>query len=134
MKLRLLVVAFVVAVFSVIGSTASAQTVCTSNCTIHTSQTFSLAADYYGNDIEDGGFRLYQDGVVVATAPSSALADGVITFVRPAITTAGSHTFMVAAFNGGGETRSSSIGLTVIAPQQQPPGQPSGLRITVTRE
>jgi hypothetical protein len=119
---RSLVVVLVLCVLGVSGRVVLlAQTPtplpCPTNCVLARQAPFAVAFAWAPTAADPemaDGFHLYQNGVVVQTAPASALANGVIRFSYPNGLQSGNYIFNVSAFTNGGEAMSDPITLTVL--------------------
>lgn len=96
---------------------------CYTACTVQRGSLFTIAADHAGDNTV--GYRLVQNGVVIRDVPISSLLVGVIGFGFPVgLDTAGTYTFVVAAYNTEGETPSDPLVLTVTAGKPAKPLNP----------
>lgn len=98
------------------GSGAQSSLPCSANCTLSRSQPFSVAYDWAPTTIDPpSGFRLYQNGVIVATAAPAAWQSGVIAFGFPSgIATPGAYSLAISVFSPQGETRGDPIAVTIL--------------------
>jgi len=115
------------ALLLVSGSSVSAQTPCTANCTVTVNKPFQVLFEAPTTGGAATGFRVYLDGAKLgADIPASA---GTVTVNGVLVATAGAHTLEVSAFNAIGEGAKTQP-LTLTA-SQGVPGTPGNLRIQV---
>lgn len=125
---------FLLALSLVLGFSASvsAQTPCTANCVVPRGTAFTLIANWAVTPADSDpatGFKLYQNNIVARDVPVSALVAGSISFPFPAgLIANGTYTFVVAAYNAGGETPSDPFILTI---QAKKPAATTNTRVTV---
>lgn len=107
-----------------IASLAQAQTPAPPAVTV--GQVYQVQASHDG--INAAGYRLYVDTVQVADVPAAQLVAGKITLTAPPITTRGSHTVTVSAYNLDKETQSDPLVFSGFLPA---PGKPGGVTIII---
>lgn len=127
---RILCLVFALLALSAIIAAQTSTLPCSANCSLAKSQPFSVAANWAPTSTEPDaadGFTLYQNGAKVSQKLASELVNGTISFPFPSgISTSGTYTFTIGAYNGGGENISDPIQVTIIKGK---PAKPNSVRI-----
>ena len=118
-----------VVLLAILAPSVYAQTVtpCSQNCTIQSGKSFSVAFDAPTSGGAATGYRLFIDHSQVG--PDIAATAGTTTIPNQILTTPGTHTIEVEAFNAGGTgPKTPALQLTITV---APPGAPTNLRILI---
>jgi len=117
MRRLVCVVALLFVCLSLRGFAQTSTLPCSANCVLAKNQPFNVAyywAPTVTNPDPADGFKLYQNGVVVAQAGIAQLVNGWIIFpFSSGLATSATYTFNVSAYNSGGETMSDPIVVTI---------------------
>lgn len=127
---RLWLVIVLACVFTGIAGAQTSTLPCSANCSLARNQPFSIVYDWapttLNPDLADG-FTLYQNGAAVSQFLISQMVNGTISFkFASGLSLAGTYTFVVSAYNSGGETPSDSITVTIVKGK---PAKPTSGRI-----
>lgn len=127
---RLWLIAALTCAFTGIVGAQTSTLPCSANCSLARSQPFSVVYDWAPTTLNPDavdGFKLYQNGAVVAQALASQLVNGSVSFpFASGLSLSGVYTFTVSAYNSGGETSGDPITVTIVKGK---PAKPTGGRI-----